>query len=79
MPDINLDVPNAYTLLERFGEMCHKDKVMSYNTYKDLPRGWVLLYFQLDLIQWGGLVYWSHHTVCLLVNCLKLLPQYSSH
>jgi len=39
MPDINLDVPNAYTLLERFGEMCHKDKVMSYNTYKDLPRG----------------------------------------
>jgi len=39
MPDINLDVPNAYIFLERFGEMCHSEKVMSENSYKDMPRG----------------------------------------
>ncbi|KAL4231755.1 Programmed cell death protein 4 [Mactra antiquata] len=39
MPDINLDVPNAYTLLERFGDMCFNDGVMASDTYKDLPRG----------------------------------------
>ncbi|XP_053406931.1 programmed cell death protein 4-like [Mercenaria mercenaria] len=39
MPDINLDVPNAYVILERFGEMCHRDSVMSAQTYRDLPRG----------------------------------------
>lgn len=39
MPDINLDVPNAYVILERFGEMCHRDGVMSPPTYRDLPKG----------------------------------------
>lgn len=39
MPDINLDVPNAYIFLERFGEMCHTEKVMAEKTYKDMPRG----------------------------------------
>ncbi|KAH3864297.1 hypothetical protein DPMN_027313, partial [Dreissena polymorpha] len=39
MPDISLDVPNAYTLLERFGEMCHKNSVMTDVAFKDLPCG----------------------------------------
>lgn len=39
MPDINLDVPNAYTILERFGEMCNQEGVIPPDTYRDLPRG----------------------------------------
>ncbi|WAR22172.1 PDCD4-like protein [Mya arenaria] len=39
MPDINLDVPNAYTLLERFGDLCHRDGFIDEATYRELPRG----------------------------------------
>lgn len=39
MPDINLDVPNAYVLLERYGDLCHREGVMPEDTYRDLPRG----------------------------------------
>jgi len=39
MPDINLDVPNASSLLEQFGDMCHRDGFMAPKSFSDLPRG----------------------------------------
>lgn len=50
MPDINLDVPNAYVLLERFGDMCQRDGVMDPHTYRDLPRGYVYLTFVYHML-----------------------------
>ena len=38
MPDICLDVPNAYSLLERFVTMCHRDKVVSSDVFQELPQ-----------------------------------------
>ena len=37
MTDITLDVPNAYSYLERFAEMCQKEKVMPDDAYRDVP------------------------------------------
>ena len=37
MPDITLDVPNAYSYLERFAEMCKKENVIPEDAYRDVP------------------------------------------
>lgn len=37
MPDITLDVPNAYYYLERFSDMCHQEKFMPDEAYRDVP------------------------------------------
>ena len=41
MTDITLDVPNAYSYLERFAEMCQKEKVMPDDAYRDVPMRYV--------------------------------------
>lgn len=38
VPDISLDVPNAYPLLERFVTMCNKEGFLSDALLKDLPQ-----------------------------------------
>ncbi|CAC5417831.1 PDCD4 [Mytilus coruscus] len=38
MPDICLDVPNAYSLLDRFVTMCHREKVVSSDVFQELPQ-----------------------------------------
>ena len=38
MPDICLDVPNAYQLLEIFINLCHKEGFLSEAFVKDLPQ-----------------------------------------
>ncbi|XP_076436179.1 programmed cell death protein 4-like [Babylonia areolata] len=38
LPDICLDVPNAYQLMETFAAMCHKEGFMSEAVYRDLPQ-----------------------------------------
>nr|KAG5705228.1 hypothetical protein BaRGS_011254 [Batillaria attramentaria] len=38
MPDICLDVPNAYPLLERFVNLCNKERFLSDALLKDLPQ-----------------------------------------
>lgn len=38
LPDIVLDVPSAYTLLERFAEMCHRDGVITTALFRELPQ-----------------------------------------
>ncbi|KAL3864300.1 hypothetical protein ACJMK2_005993 [Sinanodonta woodiana] len=38
LPDICLDVPLAYSLQERFGEMCHREGIMSNKDYQDIPQ-----------------------------------------
>ena len=42
MPDICLDVPNAYQLLETFATMCHKEGFLSEALMRDMPQKWVL-------------------------------------
>lgn len=39
LPDINLDVPNAYILMERFGEMCRREAIMDLDTFRTMPTG----------------------------------------
>ncbi|XP_048745051.2 programmed cell death protein 4-like [Ostrea edulis] len=38
LPDIVLDVPAAYTLLERFAGMCHREGVLSTPLFRELPQ-----------------------------------------
>lgn len=38
LPDLCLDVPNAYTLLERFAAIVHKEGVLSEDLYRELPQ-----------------------------------------
>ncbi|XP_022341530.1 programmed cell death protein 4-like [Crassostrea virginica] len=38
LPDIVLDVPSAYTLLERFAGMCHRDAVITTALLRELPQ-----------------------------------------
>ncbi|XP_061177864.1 programmed cell death protein 4-like [Saccostrea echinata] len=38
LPDIVLDVPSAYTLLERFAEMCHREGVITTALLRELPQ-----------------------------------------
>ncbi|XP_014769416.1 programmed cell death protein 4 [Octopus bimaculoides] len=38
MPDICLDVPAAYTILEKFATMCFKSGVLSRELYQELPQ-----------------------------------------
>ncbi|KAL5022139.1 hypothetical protein ScPMuIL_001294 [Solemya velum] len=38
LPDISLDVPSAYALLERFANICYKDGFVSTSMMKDLPQ-----------------------------------------
>lgn len=44
LPDIVLDVPSAYTLLERFAGMCHRDAVITTALLRELPQRSVLLF-----------------------------------
>ena len=37
MPEINLDVPAAYALLERFGKICYEMGFISEKLYKEMP------------------------------------------
>ena len=37
MPDICLDVPNAYTLLERIGNKMEKEGILNEELAKDMP------------------------------------------
>lgn len=43
LPDIVLDVPAAYTLLERFAGMCHREGVLSTPLFRELPQRSVAL------------------------------------
>lgn len=38
LPDISLDVPSAYTLMERFAQMCHRDGVISTALFREMPQ-----------------------------------------
>lgn len=38
LPDISLDVPSAYTLMERFAQMCHRDGVITTALFRELPQ-----------------------------------------
>lgn len=38
MPDICLDVPNAYVILERFANLCNKEGVLSPSLLKEVPQ-----------------------------------------
>ncbi|XP_041369955.1 LOW QUALITY PROTEIN: programmed cell death protein 4-like [Gigantopelta aegis] len=38
MPDLCLDVPNAYVLLERFANICHREGILSAALLKELPQ-----------------------------------------
>ncbi|KAL8615438.1 hypothetical protein ACOMHN_036258 [Nucella lapillus] len=38
MPDICLDVPNAYQLLDTFGALCHKEGFLSDSMMSDMPQ-----------------------------------------
>ena len=44
LPDIVLDVPSAYTLLERFAGMCHRDGVITTALLRELPQRSVWLF-----------------------------------
>ncbi|XP_069140774.1 programmed cell death protein 4-like [Argopecten irradians] len=38
LPDITLDVPAAYTLLEQFATLCHQGRVIGSDIFQDLPQ-----------------------------------------
>lgn len=38
MADICLDVPNAYTLLDKFATICHRDGIIGINILNDVPQ-----------------------------------------
>ncbi|ESO98341.1 hypothetical protein LOTGIDRAFT_114600, partial [Lottia gigantea] len=38
MPDLCLDVPNAYSLLEKFANVCHNESVINDELLKELPQ-----------------------------------------
>lgn len=45
MPDICLDVPNAYTLLEEFITVCQKEDFLPESILKDMPQRLVQVVF----------------------------------
>lgn len=47
MPDICIDVPAAYSVLEKMGDKMFQSGVLSEALYKDLPAKYLTYYFSL--------------------------------
>nr|CAD7416494.1 unnamed protein product [Timema poppensis] len=66
MPDICLDVPLAYTVLERFVERCHKAGFLTDPVIKKMPSSLPDRDSNLDLPVLGSQ---AQHETSALVNC----------
>ena len=61
MPDICLDVPNAYQLLETFINLCRNEGFLSEAFLKDMPQRWVCVLYTLYFVSIST-QYWDCYT-----------------
>ena len=71
MTDITLDVPNAYSYLERFAEMCQKEKVMPDDAYRDVPMRYVST-FRVDELYPLEMYFAAIYFVKIIVKCVQM-------
>lgn len=63
LPDISLDVPSAYTLMERFAQMCHRDGVITTALYRELPQRSAQIPYMLPFDEY--LIFYFH---CIMLQ-----------